>query len=660
MAHSKEEQAFELEESKAFLKSILLPDLEKERCIDNQMALSSALYRYESDIEEEDETQISLNTSTESQGGDTEKVFSQGNHDKSMYFISLNMIGERIYIEDNPPFFLTIISRNEDAHKNLDKRLDCIAKYDTYGCSFIHDLKAYPEYDFKNRVSRIPLDDTHLKFLKDLFADNNEVLDLVKKVESKILAFNARNKGHQTLAANLQDRNEVHLIEMIQHKSENKQVVYLKKVSVDQVENLTAKDLAKLLSEMAYAYISMSQADYDLLHQYFSQMGKPDALQVAQKMPLIVGIQFATINEASIVVREALFPEEVLSPAVKAILDKQIENLKYVFEQFDLAYDFKLHQHYANQFQQENDTIILSAAQKPAGFYAGFQSDVQLYKSQCQIGYFLSDQLKNGAKEKILHLAPIQLPDEVFFVHGDTLLAHMLGGKSDCRKTILSDDENPSIYAGWDYGLKFVDLDPTLKKIYCDQGRDLVRDNLALSIPLANLTLYFMLRYLDLLQENNQTEVFNDVLRQTAQFIIYKKLSLPEKYHSMFDNPSVLSAETNQKIHELYEQLRIEQIQDRNEYLKLANELDNEIITILDNDTDDEVNIVDIEEDNEVKIKLEASEATPETEEQKDTSLQVSRNYGFFDNSLSEMKKEERLMKDFGPQGLGSNKGSSQ
>lgn len=629
MATDKYEKNLNLNKSKLFLKSVLLPALEYKSCIENQMILEQVLIQYDPTNcdSEEDDIEVSspvIPTSV------TEDIFSKSKQARqSNYFVCLNMVGMYLGAEDIPPYFLTIISRNNKAHLALDHELDEIATDNNYQCEFEHDLESYAGFEFQNWVSKIPLDCKHLKFLKDLFTENEGALELINTVEANLLAYNARNYGYQTLISLLERLKETNSVAVLQETASSKNVIYFGYPPLIDVEKLTAKDLVNILSEMTYAYISMSQTEYDLLNHYFSTMRRSSSIRVAQENPLVVGIKFANVNEAGEVVCDPLFVEDVsyLDPVIKATINRQIQELKFIFTRFYESYFLKLQEHYKNQSLQGNDTYILSTCQKPLAFKEGFQSRVTLYKEQCKIGFFIADQLKLGAKENIQKCAaPIDLPASLFLEHGDTILANMLGGNSSSREMRLI-DENLSIYMGWEYGLKFTDLNPDLKKIYCDRGEDLETDNLSLVIPLVNLTLYFMLRYLEQLEKNSQPEIFRNTLQYTAQFIIDNQLALPEKYQSMFYNSNNLFPKTKDAIREIYDLLFLEQLNTRKECMDLEQKLDEDNVVYL---------ISDEEEDEEV------------VEEEVKEPLRRSGSYNFFDRKLTDQNsnlQDQELLK---------------
>jgi len=187
MASDKQE-VVKLQQSESLLKSILMPAFKDEACVDNHLCLNQVLSMQEdslSDFEEDNiKTHESFSPAPEPLAL-TEKLFSQGTPSENNYFVSLNMIGERIRMNDTPPFYLTIISRTNSAHLILDRALDSIAAHKEYQCAFEHDLEGYAGYDFENSVSKIPLDENHIKFLRSLFEDDNSSLLCLTKLNQR-------------------------------------------------------------------------------------------------------------------------------------------------------------------------------------------------------------------------------------------------------------------------------------------------------------------------------------------------------------------------------------------------------------------------------------------------------------------------------------------
>ncbi|WP_131762373.1 hypothetical protein [Legionella jamestowniensis] len=583
----------DIELSRSFLKSVLLPALEDQSCIKNQMYLNMVTRNPADEDEDEDE----VTTKNEEARAGCNELFSMGKNTKSgNYFVSLNLVGLLVSAEDTPPFFITIISRTNDAHLLLDRELDTIAK--EFKCDFEHDLKSYEGYEFQNWVSKIPLDIVHINFLKQLFNDNVHVLTLLDTVASKLFVFQAKNNGFRTLMEvlkNIQKAKEINNIVEIQPET-----LCFKNSSLTKIEfeNITAEDLGALISENAYVSMLMSKENYLLLKEYFQQLSKPDVIRVVSEEPFIVELKFVKVNEANQVIIEDFFYQAPLMSGVSTALNEQIDNLTSIFTQFYEASDKKLLQFYKKQFQEHeaNSLITLSACKKPHIFNGGYQMEVGVYKIQCQVDYFIYDQREFGAEERILKLAGVKIPEDILRESGDTLLARMMG-EAAFRRVVTLDKDKPPIYAGWDYGLCFVDLNLEVKKIYSDRGKDLKNDDLALAIPIKNLTLYFLLRYLDTLQLNQENNAFHEILKLTSNFIIDNQLALPADYHEMFFDSALIPPEYKEKIQLTYQQLLQEQVQTREEYIKLVQEEDKECEFIDLSSSDDDEVIMLIEDD---------------------------------------------------------------
>ncbi|WP_083191028.1 hypothetical protein [Legionella jamestowniensis] len=91
----------DIELSRSFLKSVLLPALEDQSCIKNQMYLNMVTRNPADEDEDEDE----VTTKNEEARAGCNELFSMGKNTKSgNYFVSLNLVGLLVSAEDTPPF----------------------------------------------------------------------------------------------------------------------------------------------------------------------------------------------------------------------------------------------------------------------------------------------------------------------------------------------------------------------------------------------------------------------------------------------------------------------------------------------------------------------------------------------------------------------------
>lgn len=535
-----------------FLRSILVEAFESEswRNACHQLAFISHNFRYSTWTHDEI-TNV------------TSELFKTFSTDKK-YCVALNMVGDETDLDDNPPFYLTIIAREDNSVKytNLNEKLYQVAKQ-TNVFKYIHghasrDLSHCPN-QFVRLVEVIELTDNNIKFLKDILKASHKSIELLSKVEEKIQQANEADRGYQTLIRCL---NNIKVVAPLDKNVPfDEETAYFWENDLKFSNEATYVQLQERCQDVSAIYLKIKPEDYKVLVAYFAKQLTPEKIRVYLEEPLVVAIKFSNYEYFETAILDSLLFKNV-NELVKSACEKRLGNIDEVRKNFSLLYKNKVNSYYQRVFSYglERSYVTIQFGLKAKVFIEGLQSYSETYGVQCASSYFLKDQL-SFIQEAINKITNLVLPCDIFgHLSADELLIDMefcnIDGNYIFRLSELDNNGN-QIFKGWDFGLKFVDIDEGLKQIYLDQGKKVAGTDVSLIIPLPNLALYCLINYVK--RENISSQDFNDYLKVAKNLLLKFNLCLPKKYHQMFFESSIIGEIDKQKILERYKECYEEQ-----------------------------------------------------------------------------------------------------